>query len=134
MKEMPNILGLQRRRLTYYIRVRIPQDLVDTCKKEEIVRTLPTVYNHTKHCECRVGGRKYKFWLKHHFPHKATPEFLLVDAINNLPTVSNKRQVKEQVMQAAFSIKPLSKLKDAVKLYGGPTARNFFGMLWGQGI
>lgn len=55
---MPNIPGLQRRRLTYYIRVRIPQDLVDTYKKEEIVRSLET-RDYNAACQ-RIHGERTK--------------------------------------------------------------------------
>jgi len=42
MQEMPKIPGLQRRRLTYYLRVRVPQELVSLYKKKEIVCSLET--------------------------------------------------------------------------------------------
>src|SRR5262245_28766232 len=42
MKEMPKVPGLQRRRQTFFVRVRIPEDLKKSYKTKEIVRSLKT--------------------------------------------------------------------------------------------
>ncbi|MGN7438567.1 MAG: DUF6538 domain-containing protein [Alcanivorax sp.] len=39
---MPKPPGLQRRNNTYYIRVRVPQDLINVMKKREVMRSLKT--------------------------------------------------------------------------------------------
>src|ERR1035437_10702406 len=41
------------------------------------------VYNHKRHGDFKLGNRKFSFRIKPHFPKKATPEFLLVDLVNN---------------------------------------------------
>jgi len=44
------------------------------------------VYNHKRHGQFRLGKRTYDFRVKHRFPKpfQVTPEFLLVDMLNNL--------------------------------------------------
>ena len=44
------------------------------------------VYNHKRHGQFKLGNRTYDFRVKHRFPKPAqvTPEFLLVDMLNNL--------------------------------------------------
>ena len=44
------------------------------------------VYNHKRHGQFTLGNRTYDFRVKHRFPKPAqvTPEFLLVDMLNNL--------------------------------------------------
>ena len=42
------------------------------------------VYNHKRHGLFSFGNRQFDFRVKPRFPKKLTPEFLLVDAINNL--------------------------------------------------
>ena len=44
------------------------------------------VYNHKRHGQFRLGNRTYDFRVKHRFPKpvQVTPEFLLVDMLNNL--------------------------------------------------
>ena len=44
------------------------------------------VYNHKRHGQFRLGNRTYDFRVRHRFPKpvQVTPEFLLVDMLNNL--------------------------------------------------
>src|SRR4051794_28880432 len=42
------------------------------------------VYNHKRHGEFELGGRRFAFRVKPHFPKSLTTEFLLVDLVNNL--------------------------------------------------
>lgn len=42
MEEMARIPGLQRRRQTWFLRARVPQDLISALKKKEIIRSLET--------------------------------------------------------------------------------------------
>jgi len=44
------------------------------------------VYNHKRHGQFRLGNRTYDSRVKHRFPKpvQVTPEFLLVDMLNNL--------------------------------------------------
>jgi hypothetical protein len=47
-----------------------------------------TVYNHKRHGDFKLGNKDFSFRVKPHFPKKATPEFLLVDLVNNLDTLA----------------------------------------------
>src|SRR5260370_14066709 len=42
------------------------------------------VYNHKRHGDFLLGGRKFDFRLKPAFPKSLSKEFLLVDLVNNL--------------------------------------------------
>jgi hypothetical protein len=42
MQEMPKIPGLQLRRQTWHVRIRVPQDLKKSFPSKEIIRSLKT--------------------------------------------------------------------------------------------
>ena len=50
-----------------------------------------TVYNHKSHGEFKLGNRTFQFHIKPHFPLKVTPEFLLVDLVNNLEALAEDK-------------------------------------------
>jgi hypothetical protein len=84
------------------------------------------VYNHKRHGEFKLGGRKFAFRVKPHFPRTLTPEFLLVDLVNNLDWLAEaKDDVLKRVMQhAQTSDGP--KLRRAVRDYGNERTKKFF--------
>src|SRR5690348_17174695 len=49
------------------------------------------VYNHKRHGEYALGGRKFEFRMKPAFPKKLTREFLLVDLVNNLDRLAESK-------------------------------------------
>ena len=49
------------------------------------------VYNHKRHGRFELGGQLFDFQRKPRFPKKATPEFLLVDLVNNLSQLAEDR-------------------------------------------
>lgn len=84
------------------------------------------VYNHKRHGRFKLGGREFRFVVKPHFPSRLTPEFLLVDVVNNLEQLAeDKNKVLMQVQAKVRSAKK-STLKKAVRDYGGARARKFF--------
>lgn len=84
------------------------------------------VYNHKRHGLFRLGNRTFRFVMKPHFPVKPTPEFLLVDVVNNLDQLAEDReQVLKQVQNKARSMERRA-LAKAVQEYGGVRARKFF--------
>jgi hypothetical protein len=88
-----------------------------------------TVYNHKRHGDFKLGNRVFSFQRKPHFPKQVTPEFLLVDLVNNLETLAEDQpavleRVKEKV--AAISVK---KLRNAVSQYGSVKAKKLFAPL-----
>ena len=76
------------------------------------------VYNHKRHGEFELGGRKFFFHAKPKFPKKLSQEFLLVDLINNLNTLAeDKTEVMLQVLDKAKAMEP-KKIKRTVSEYG----------------
>lgn len=87
------------------------------------------VYNHKRHGRFTLGGRTFRFAMKPHFPAKPTPEFLLVDVVNNLAQLAEDReQVLKQVERKAHSMERRS-LEKAVRDYGGARAKKFFSKI-----
>lgn len=76
------------------------------------------VYNHKRHGEFELGGRKFFFHSKPKFPKKVTQEFLLVDLVNNLDSLAeDKTDVMRQVLDKAKNME-LKKIKRNVSEYG----------------
>jgi hypothetical protein len=76
------------------------------------------VYNHKRHGEFELGGRKFFFHNKPKFPKKVSQEFLLVDLVNNLDTLAeDKTEVMHQVLDKAKTLE-LKKIKRTVSEYG----------------
>ncbi|MFD1771490.1 hypothetical protein [Sphingobacterium suaedae] len=79
---------------------------------------LRRVYNHKRHGEFMLGNRKFDFQVKHHFPNKLTPEFILVDLVNNLDRLAeDKQEVLKNVLNKAETM-DARKLAHSVTLYG----------------
>jgi hypothetical protein len=82
------------------------------------------VYNHKRHGEFKLGGKTYSFKLKPRFPKKTSPEFLLVDLVNNLNNTAEDTVVlMENVLQRLKSLN-LRKLKRSLKEYGNVRTKN----------
>ena len=71
-------------------------------------RTL--VYNRKRHGVFQLGSRQYDFRVKPRFPRKLSPEFLFVDALNNL---SELAEDSDDVLQRA---RPQALKLDAAQL------------------
>jgi len=84
------------------------------------------VYNHKRHGEFQLGGRKYAFRVKPRFPKSLTTEFLLVDLVNNLDQLAEtKDEVLKRVMERAVAAdKP--RLHHAVREYGNERTKRLF--------
>ncbi len=84
------------------------------------------VYNHKRHGEFELGGRKFVFQAKHRFPKKLTQEFLLVDLVNNLENLAeDKAEVLKNVLVKAQTL-DFTKLKQSVLSYGNAKAKALF--------
>lgn len=82
------------------------------------------VYNHKRHGEFKLGGKTYSFKLKPRFPKKTSPEFLLVDLVNNLNNTAEDTVVlMENVVQRLRSLN-LRKVKRCLKEYGNVRTKN----------
>jgi len=79
-------------------------------------RTL--VYNHKRHGVFKLGNRQFDFRMKPRFPKKLTPEFLFVDALNNVAELAeDKAEVLARAKGRAASF-DRQRLYRAVESYG----------------
>jgi hypothetical protein len=84
------------------------------------------VYNHKRHGEYSLGGRKFDFRVKPAFPKKLSMEFLLVDLVNNLDRLAeSKTEVLERVEKQAAVLDRPSLLR-AARHYGNVRTKKFF--------
>jgi hypothetical protein len=80
-------------------------------------RTL--VYNRKRHGVFKLGNRQFDFRVKPRFPRKLTPEFLFVDALNNVGELAEEQ---DEVLARAKSKAPSldgRRLQRAAESYGG---------------
>lgn len=87
------------------------------------------VYNHKRHGVFKFGNRIYSFRIKPHFPNKLTPEFLLVDLINNLESLAEDGEQVKSLVKNKAQLMNRPGLKNAVAKFGGVKARQFFSFL-----
>jgi hypothetical protein len=84
------------------------------------------VYNHKRHGEYALGGRKFDFRVKPAFPRKLSREFLLVDLVNNLDQLAeSKTEILERVQKQVVSVDG-PRLLRAVRNYGNVRTKKFF--------
>jgi hypothetical protein len=84
------------------------------------------VYNHKQHGPRALGGRRFDFRVKPHFPSALTPEFLLVDLVNNLDRLAeSKEEILGRVKERAVSY-DVPQLRQAARDYGNARTRKFF--------
>jgi hypothetical protein len=88
-----------------------------------------TVYNHKRHGDFKLGNKNFSFRVKPHFPKKATPEFLLVDLVNNLDTLAE--DPKELLKNISWKVRTMDtkKLERSVQEYGNARAKRIFAPL-----
>jgi hypothetical protein len=95
------------------------------------LHNIKIVYNHKRHGEIMLGNRSFLFQMKHHFPKTVTPEFLLVDLVNNIDRLAEDNQsILDNALEKAKQFNA-TKLKHAVKNYGTlKTQKLFMPMLY----
>ena len=84
------------------------------------------VYNHKRHGEYQLGNKRFTFLKKPHFPKQVTPEFLVVDLVNNVDTLAEDKtmilgKVADKVQQMDHK-----KLARAVREYGSARTQKLF--------
>ena len=87
------------------------------------------VYNHKRHGLFSFGNRQFDFRVKPRFPKKLTPEFLLVDVINNLDELAEDKNQVLQMVERKLSGFDQAKLTRAVSDYGTVATKKRF-MRW----
>jgi hypothetical protein len=84
------------------------------------------VYNHKRHGDFVLGGRRFAFRVRPSFPKSLTKEFLLIDLVNNLDQLAENRQaVLARVAEKAASY-DVRRLERASHNYGNVKTRKFF--------
>jgi hypothetical protein len=84
------------------------------------------VYNHKRHGKFSLGGRKFDFRMKPSFPKTLSPEFLLVDLVNNLDELAeSKNEVLVRVKERAGAY-DAPRLQRAAREYGNVRTKKFF--------
>jgi hypothetical protein len=84
------------------------------------------VYNRKRHGRFDLGGRVFHFRRKSYFPSNLTPEFLLVDLVNNLKELAEDHdELLHQVKKKTASM-DANALSKAVHHYAGAAAKKFF--------
>lgn len=82
-----------------------------------------TVYNHKRHGKFKLGNRTFDFQVKHHFPEKLTPEFLLIDLAGNLNRLAeDQQQVLANVLSKAKGMNK-TELQQTLDRYGNGKAK-----------
>ena len=84
------------------------------------------VYNHKRHGEYVLGNKHFTFLKKPHFPRQVTPEFLVVDLVNNLDTLAEDKAVVLSNLANKIQQMDIKKLARAVKEYGSIRTQKLF--------
>lgn len=84
------------------------------------------VYNHKRHGLFSFGKRQFDFRVKPRFPNQLTPEFLLVDAINNLDELAEDKLRLLQMAERKLPGFDQIKLKQAVSDFGSVATQKRF--------
>ncbi|MBK6998725.1 MAG: hypothetical protein IPH35_01680 [Rhodoferax sp.] len=90
------------------------------------------VYNHKRHGLFSFGNRQFDFRVKPRFPKCLTPEFLLVDAINNLDELAEDKNQVLQMVQRKLPGFDHAKVKRAVADFASVSTKKRF-MQWLNG-
>lgn len=85
-----------------------------------------TVYNHKRHGEFKLGNRVFSFQRKPYFPKQATPEFLLVDLVNNLETLGEDQPAVMERVKEKIAGMGVKKLSSTLSRYGSVKTRKMF--------
>jgi hypothetical protein len=84
------------------------------------------VYNPKRHGKIALGRRVFDFRVKLSFPKQLSPEFLLVDLVNNLDQLAeNRDEVLTRVKERAASF-DRRRLERAARDYGNVRTKKFF--------
>lgn len=92
------------------------------------------VYNHKRHGRFELDRRWYDFRVKHRFPKpvQVTPEYLLVDMLNNLSELAeDETEVLERAQKRLDSF-DLKLLRKTLAEYGSAVTRRRVGSWLGQ--
>lgn len=87
----------------------------------------PIVYNRKRHGLFKLGNKIFDFrMLLRGFPKKLTPEFLLVDLVNNLNELAEDVSLVKEQLKKNINKFNLNKVKIYSKKYGKVSTKKFF--------
>lgn len=85
------------------------------------------VLNHKRHGVFKLGNKEFDFRRSNKgFPKKITPEFLLIDLVNNLRELAEDTSLVKQNIHNRLSFFDKNKLLQLAKEYGKISTRKFF--------
>ena len=84
------------------------------------------VYNHKRHGLFTFGSHQFDFRVKPRFPRQLTPEFLFVDALNNLDELAEDKNQVLQMAERKLSTFDPTELRRAVSDYGSVATQKRF--------
>src|SRR5690606_21145902 len=76
------------------------------------------IYNHKRHEDIKLGNRVYEFRRKPKFPKKLTQEYMVVDLLNNLDTLSEDKQSIVSTLQSKIKNYNRKELQRNADKYG----------------
>lgn len=92
------------------------------------------VYNRKRHGYYQFGNQKFFFLVKPDFPDELSPEFLLVDLMNDLEDLAEDQVAVKASVSAKAVEMDLSKLCQAVNRFGSISTKKFFLPLISQAV
>ncbi len=81
------------------------------------------VYNHKRHGEFLLNGKRFQFKLKSDFPSILTPEFLVIDLLNNLDKLAEDYEQILHALQRNLNQYDGLELKKMAQLFGSGTTK-----------
>ena len=84
------------------------------------------VYNHKRHGRFELGGQVFEFRMKPNFPRKTTPEFLMIELINNLDSLAEDRDAIRSQVKTKLPEMCTRRFCSAVKRFSKVSTRKFF--------
>lgn len=87
------------------------------------------VYNRKRHGQFTLAGKRFDFRMKPRFPKTLTEEFLLVDLMNNLGSLSEDRELVSESAKRRVDTLDVGLLLKAARAYGKVGTRRFFEKL-----
>ena len=84
------------------------------------------VYNHKRHGLFKLAGREFEFKnFARGFPKKLSPEFLLVDLLNNLSELAEDADLVKMNLKKKLSSFDLKKVHENCESYGKVSTKKF---------
>lgn len=87
------------------------------------------VYNHKRHGVYKLGNRVFDFRIKHYYPSIVTPEFLLIDLVNNLGTLAEEKETLLKNIKEKASLLDPEQLHYHIAQYGNVRTKKLFAQL-----